>query len=540
MVVSNLEATATLCRVRTDGAFEAGEELFSILADLFNVRFSTCEEDGTGSKGELIFQSGNTIDGSIGATSTPRLIIPLPHEQTGNARMKEVEVTFMDDADVPYPFRGRTVTTKVPDGLACLPLAGKEKVLASSEAGPLWTMSVTSGARHFKSALPLPDASSNHNFSDVFNGLRFLEMLPALQFLREVVAYREYTRPPLRATFVIDDPNLHWPRYGYVDYHIIAAHARAGEYHVSFATIPLDTWYTHGKTAALFRENGPWLSLLVHGNNHGREELGRKYPEATRRGLLIQAIRRIERLERQANLRVCRVMVPPHGACSGDMLADLPEYGFESACISAGSLRAHNRNKRWTRTLGFLPSEIVEGCPVLPRWGLSGDVKTALLVAVYLGQPMILRGHHQDLKHGMEVLDEHARFINGLGRVLWSSMTQLSRMNYVWRMEGTTCYVRPLGRRVRVDLPRKAREVVIEAPAAIGNCGWHTVLSDGSVRRVMVDDCVLLPENVGPVMSVERDAKPQPDLSTVNTNLTSGALIVRRLLTEARDRLWVS
>jgi hypothetical protein len=343
--------------------------------------------------------------------------------------MKDLKVMFMDDADVPHPFRGRIVTTKVPDGLACLPLLGNEKVVASGEAGPLWTMSVTSRAKHFRSALPLPDASSNQNFSDVFSGGRFLEMLPVLQFLREVVAYREYTSPPLRAAFVIDDPKLHWRRYGYVDYHCIAAHARAGGYHVFFATIPLDTWYTHGETAALFRENGRWLSLLVHGNNHGSEELGRKYPEATRKGLLIQAIRRIERLEKQANVRVCRVMVPPHGACSADMLGDLPEYGL---------------NKRWTRTLGFLPSEIVEGCPVLPRWGLTGDVKTTLLIAAYLGQPMILRGHHQDLKHGMEVLDEHARFINGLGSVLWSSMTQLSRLNYVSRMEGPICYVRPL------------------------------------------------------------------------------------------------
>jgi len=38
--------------------------------------------------------------------------------------------------------------------------------------------------------------------------------------------------PPLRACFVIDDPNLHWPSYGHLDYRRMAEHARRGGYHV--------------------------------------------------------------------------------------------------------------------------------------------------------------------------------------------------------------------------------------------------------------------------------------------------------------------
>src|ERR1019366_8149913 len=111
-----------------------------------------------------------------------------------------------------------------------------------------------------------------------------------------------------------------------------------------------------------------------------------------------QAIHRIERLERAAGCEISRVMAAPHGACSDAMLQEMPGCGFESAAISHGSLRAHNKGKPWARSLGYLPSEIIQGCPVLPRWGMTGNTYNTILLAAYLGQPMILRGHHADLR----------------------------------------------------------------------------------------------------------------------------------------------
>jgi len=177
----------------------------------------------------------------------------------------------------------------------------------------------------------------------------------------------------------------------------------------------------------MFRELRSRLSLLIHGNNHTKGELGRRYTGAQRVFLLRQAIQRIERLESRSGLAVSRAMVPPHGACSEEMLAALPICGFEAACISHGSLRAHNKSAAWAKTLGYRPYEIVRGCPVLPRWGFSGDVKNAILLAAYLKQAIILRGHHQDLKDGPKVLDDLAGFVNGLGSVKWMNMTDLVR-----------------------------------------------------------------------------------------------------------------
>ena len=109
-----------------------------------------------------------------------------------------------------------------------------------------------------------------------------------------------------------------------------------------FATVPLDTWFTHPQVAKLFKRQERRISLSIHGNDHIREELARTYTEQQRTALLKQSISRIERLERKTGLRVCRVMVPPHGACSAEMLGAIGNNGFEAASISHGSLGVYN------------------------------------------------------------------------------------------------------------------------------------------------------------------------------------------------------
>ena len=539
MSIFNSSHSRTLCRIQSCeiSASPPGVDLFPILEQLLPVAFIFGDDHGMQVAGEIRFQGGGSSGLSTVSESIPSLSIPRSVDLPVDGHHVDIDVKFADHLAVPDPFRGRTVTTKVAESIPFLALGDNETVLATSKQRPIWVMSEKGVAQHFRTALPLPQISSDQNFSDVFNGEHFLGMLPLLQFLRELGGSSGYRCPPLRAAFMLDDPNLHWPQYGFVNYRELAMRAQKANYHVSFATIPLDTWFVHTATADIFRQNPRRLSLLVHGNNHAKEELAQSYPNATREALLWQAVRRIERLEKRGNLRVGRVMVPPHGACSNEMLAALPRCGFESACISAGSLRAHNRAMSWTKTLGFFPSEIIEGCPVLPRWGLTGSVKNTLLVAAYLGQPMILRGHHQDLRGGVEVFDELAKFINGLGDVVWSNMTDLSRMNYLWRMEGTTCRVKPLGTIIAFKPPSEAAELIIEAPDTSDQYVWQTVSVDGCVHATAPLEHIPLSQ-LGTEFLIERSA-----LSSVTTRLTSRSptsawLILRRLLTEARDRFF--
>src|SRR6185437_10498330 len=509
-------------------------EVLSTLEGLLPVKFTLAGQRRLEGVGEMIVgerAGGTSCDGSGVASS---LSVP-PNENSAQASvLKDVTVVFADDPQVPFPFRGKSLRNRIGCAVNALKVIGGEKVLASGEAGPLWTLSTMGDAKHFRSAFPLPRFGPEGGLKDVLNEERFVEILPLLHWLRDLCAPASYASPPLRACFMFDDPNLHWQRYGYVDFKQIATNAAKENYHVSFATIPLDCWFTHMRTAALFRTSSKYLSLAIHGNNHTRKELARNYTKPERLCLLNQAVRRIERLERSTALKVCRVMVPPHGACSEEMLGELPACGFEAACLSHGSLRAHNATKAWTKSVGYLPAEQVQNCPVLPRWGLSGNTTNAILLAAFLGQPLVLRGHQRDLKNGIELLDQHAGYINSLGSVLWSNMTGVSRSNYLWRMDGETCRLKPLSRNVEFHLPSGASQLIVESPFDGLTEPWHIV--DGGSKAeltVLSGQGVALPKMVNRTISV-RMLSSQPDRIGGSLN----PLVIpffRRLLTEGRD-----
>lgn len=482
-------------RVPAEAQKQKWVSLLPILEEILPVRFNFTGNLMPETAGEILAGDAAVAEQGIGGSISS---FKVPNDETASREegLIEVAVQFSDDPDVPFPFRGRTLRTNVSKPIT-LTLGVNERPLATCEQGPVWTCSEKGGAKHFRSAFALPDVHANDGFQDVLGSHRFLEMLPLVCWLRERCATTPSDGRSLKACFIFDDPNLHWPSYGFVDYRKLTTHAERENYHVAFATIPLDTWFTHSGTAAMFRERRSRLSLLIHGNNHTKRELVRRYTGPQRIFLLKQAIRRIERLESRSGLRVARAMVPPHGACSEEMLSALPVCGFEAACISHGSLRAHNKTAAWTKTLGYRPYEIVRGCPVFPRWGLSGDVKNAVLLAAYLKQAIILRGHHQDLKDGPEVLDHLAGFVNGLGSVKWMNMTDL----------------------VRSSNPGNSAQA-------------HQIAEvNGSIMKPSFHDTVSLEETSG--VSIEAA------LNGIKPRLGAGTSLsfIRRLLTEGRDRL---
>jgi hypothetical protein len=166
--------------------------------------------------------------------------VPLLSYSANNAQKFETEVKFADDPNVPFPFRARKIRTKLAQDWTVISVKNNEKILASSEQGPIWSLSENDGVKQFRSALALPSISAEQNFNDVFNGECFLQMLVLLEFIREISSGTAFQNAPLRASFIIDDPNLHGPRYGFFDYREIVAQATQENFHVSFATIPMD------------------------------------------------------------------------------------------------------------------------------------------------------------------------------------------------------------------------------------------------------------------------------------------------------------
>ena len=97
-------------------------------------------------------------------------------------------------------------------------------------------------------------------------------------------------------------------------------------------------------------------------------------------------------------------MAAPHGACSEALLDAMAEVGFAAACISSGSLRAHNSDKKWTNSIGYSVAEVVAGLPLINRFSLEKGSETRVLLSAVFSPPLVPVWHHWDLVNGLGLL----------------------------------------------------------------------------------------------------------------------------------------
>jgi hypothetical protein len=456
-----------------------------------------------------------------------------------SARRTSSTITFANRSEPDPLLRGRTITADDVATIRVLPrwLTGVVPV-AFMEGLPFWATQDRSQCRHHYVALPPPELDDGEALFTHFSGQRVACLLPLVLFVRSLVEERGWEPPPLHATFMFDDPNLHWTSYGFIDYAEMVTHATAGNYHVSIATIPLDGWFVHPPTSAIFRDNRSRISLLYHGNDHVSRELGRfRSAEAVRR-TLNQALTRISRMERRTGLDVARVMAPPHGACSEIAISEMARLGFEALCVSRGSLRYQNPDADWTRTIGLRPCDMVAGLPIIPRFGLSKDSQNDILIAALLRQPIIPITHHQAVADGYGLLDETASFVNSLDDVAWCDMRTISRSLYFQQHDGRTLRVRMLSKCASIPVTRGATQIQVERPwltdPAQEPLFWRTSTGDRWWRAVPQPDAIAV--QPGLTIEIASGAIAAAHCEALRTRLGSPAPVARRLLTEGRDR----
>jgi hypothetical protein len=441
---------------------------------------------------------------------------------------------------LPGILKGRQVQTDDAIKLRALPEWLKKSTTVASKAGsPIWTIQKVGAHYNHIVALPIPNLNDGEPLFQHFHGGRFLQLLPLLLFLRTLTEDQCWEPPPLQACLMIDDPNLHWRTYGFVNFAQITAHAQEHNYHVSFATIPLDTWFIHTPTASLFRQHRNQLSLLIHGNDHVKLELARPYSDEEQDSVLRQALWRIAKFERRSKVEVSRVMAPPHGACSERILKDMARLGFEAASISKGSLRHYNGQASWLRTLGMKPSDIIGGLPVFPRFPFSGNSQNNILLAALLHQPIIPMGHHHDIADGLKLFADLSGFINSLGPVQWTSMKRISRSRYARRLDGKILHVKMFTKYIEICVPEGVRQLLIIRSwlqgAAPSPFAWRLLGDDLEWKPHHPDE----PIPVLPGQKIEIISEPPTSSLNYAKNVRKFHIwsVVRRQLTEARDRI---
>jgi hypothetical protein len=314
---------------------------------------------------------------------------------------------------------------------------------------------------------------------------RLFRCIPILEWLRHTANWDEWRKPPTMACIMFDDPNLHSTRYGFISFEELLQAAKAENFSVALATVPLDGWYVNQRALRLIRESNGRLSLLLHGLHHSRKELSRN-GETLLPLRAPRALRRIERIEEKFGLKFSRVMAPPHGAFSIGSMGCLASLGIEAACVTWGSIWSSNRGDAWTRLLGAHPGLLISSLGILPRFRLAEGIENQLLLSAYLNQPIIPVGHHWDVAGGLDLLKQVASFVNGLGDVVWCDTGNMARKNYLVKENGKALHVRPLSRVVDLHVEHDClEEVIVEIenwPYCDDDSGLEVAIRQGSRR----------------------------------------------------------
>ena len=439
------------------------------------------------------------------------------------------KLTFASRPDVLGVLAGRDISADdVPDANTLPGWLGDATPLAFKDGEPVWAIHHGSGRRCHYVALPPPQLKPDEPLFAHLGAKRMARLLPLIVFLRSLTD-AGWQPPPLQASFMFDDPNLHWTSYGFIDYRQMVKQALAGRYHVSVATIPLDAWLVHPKARAIFKQHSDVLSLLFHGNDHVSDELGRPISAQATSEMLTQALTRIARMESRTGLEVARVMAPPHGACSEATIAGMARLGFEAVCVSRGSLHYHNPGAAWLQTVGMKPCDIVRGLPVIPRFGLSRNCTNDILIAALLAQPIVPMTHHQMVAEGYQVLDDTASLIHSLGPVRWHDMQSISRSLYAQQLGNGTLSIRMFSRMITVPVPFGVKEVriVTESPTPLF---WRR--SNHSAWNAAPPD--VIPAEPGTTVEIA-SMTPEPQQHGMGRRRLKP--VARRLLTAGRDRM---
>ena len=510
--------------------------LLSVLAEWLqiNIIIKDFSVDSRGVAQVVFCRPGDDLQFAFSA-ATDRLIL-FDGEADNNARSP---VIFSDSHHLLPALRGQQLYQRVRGGL---PAICEGEVLAKSGESLVWTTFQQQGHGTEFAMEALPTLQPHELLFDQLQSSQWTGLLPLIAFLRRITQDQAWVSPPLRGCFMFDDPNLHWPTYGFLDYAVLAHHAKRYNYHVAIATIPLDAWFVHSAVARLFRENTSHLSLLIHGNNHTRNELGRSYGDETREGLIAQSLKRIARLERVSNLRVARVMAAPHSACTADIAGQLLRQGFEAVCISHDLLRRSNPTREWSPLFGLEPAEFLsDGLPVIPRFHLSKKCTIPMVIAALTGQAIIPFGHHQDLADELNLLGETSEDINRMRpEVQWCNLTRIARTNYKHRVSGTTLQLKMYSRYIEVQLPAEIETVEVHRP-------WYRQEQDGESLQMRINKepwtqtdggNIPFPQKNGQarVLEIRSVALGSVDYRQIESQPLHPWAIMRRLLTEARDR----
>jgi hypothetical protein len=523
--------------VFTSADSELPTRLLAALEEAFPVRFQARPDGALRDLGAALELGAGTEAAAAAAAGTPALSLLAPEPAApgplaANALSADPLLDGrLRNAELPDAHLGGALAA----GPALVPDAGAD-LLASSEARPTWVRA----GRHQSALLVPAELEPEEALRERLRDGRSAALLPLVHFLRQLTAAATWQPPPLRASILFDDPNLHWPSYGFVRLGALGPNAREHGYHAALATVPLDGWFAHPRALRAMRESEGALSLVVHGNDHFGGELGALETEAEALALAAQARRRSQAFGRRTGIRVEPVMVPPHEECSAATPGALRRCGFEAVTMTRPFPWLAPPPRSWlTRPetvgplVGWRSVDVASGLPVFLRHPFVDRSPAELALRAFLDQPLILYGHQADLRDGLGVLEETAADVNRLGTVRWCSLGEIAASNYETRRQDSDLAVRLQGNRARVEIPAGVERLTI-APSEPDPERPPTTLLVDDRPQAIGQPLEVVP---GASLDLQLRAGDEVEIASVPTPRRQPLAVPRRLLSEGRDRL---
>jgi hypothetical protein len=515
-------------------AFHERARLFHAVERALPVRFEPrASAEQRALDAAIVFGDESAMGEPAEAAGLPALIAP--DQRAAHHRVHNVSLADVDRLD--RRLRGRRLNSLVSGGGLQRAAPGALD-LATTHHERLW-QTTARAPRTDRVAVGPVELEPGESLRDQLRDGRYLELLPMFEFLRELTGYQQRD-DHFRATFIIDDPNLHWRSYGFVRFDALAAHAEAHGYHVTFATVPLDCWFAWPGAVRTFRAGANAVSLTSHGAYHGYAELAARQPDDAATRLFDDATARMNRFTRRWGVPIGRVMVPPHHASALSVHRPLLSAGFQALCTRLGWWADWPEAHR--AIAGIATADISPaGLPVFARHPINqGFLWDNTLISAYLDQPLVVYGHAEDLAQGYDVLGEIAAWIRQTGPTRWLSLADVARTNLLGHLdaESGTFHLRLLARRGVAIAPAGACALSVEGPESADDVGWvtcagaafpvHAILGGWRAEHLPCEGG----DTVDVVVGRERSgrAAQRPGIAPVRA-------YVRRAAAEARDRL---
>ena len=462
-------------------------------------------------------------------------------EQSATSAKRSIQWFGRDASTAAGPADVGAAITRTGRAIAANP---DEVVIATCNGHPVWVRRPAFAGRGAMdlSSVPLPKLGPDLLLVQCFNREQFLGVLPILNFLKTICAESEWSTPPLRASLVFDDVNLRWDTYGCLNFRALAESARERGYHAGVAVIPLDAGGVQRETAALFRERPDQLSILIHGNKHLKFELTRDRPAMERITILAEARQRMSSLAEMHKLSVCAVAEPPYGIFRNSYVHALAALEYEAVLCTIRQFLQCNPASAQSPSFGLAAAECMPGgLAMIPRIPAAAGWETESVLAAFLGQPVVIAGHHFDADRKLSFIEQLVDHVNGLGPVNWSNLSDVAASRFVWRKEGATVRIRAFGRRIVAPIPDGVNAVVVERPWI--DDGSKEVLNSGPLRGEAAsqrcpDVSESFPVVAGKTLEIISPIPHPVDPLQIVLPPASPWPVLRRTLAEARDRLY--